>query len=979
MQQLGARTLTVDGVTVFSDHADPNQFWYLPAPVALAKRALDGRPALTMIKFRPAAVAGGAKGGGFTTFEVNLKLPEDTERSIRSQLRRLPGVTRTVTLSAVPFDEGTVRCIALDLEGSGGTAAPANLPPGTFRAVEAIRGAAQPSLAGDNVAAFSLSLTQEGAIILEQAFAQGTTPVGAVYDLKYTILRPALSVVITAKYEDMFQHFSAGLEAQVYWVKAGIDAAFEKFVADGIIDIQVIDFTGEADKADKEQWALDFFKDNLLAKWFEPSLSPADVESRMARPEALDAVMKRAREMNPTPAAQPQPQPGTPGTPGTPGASQRQPATLIVARSPEPPPAGQNLRLEPGSTGDEEKLIVDGPPGWRATVGGQPATVRDGKIVLTVPGTNTPQTVSVVWPGSGGGGGTTPPPQAARQFKLFFEKDKPLATGLPAATAAYVNNSTPDTRFKTASTPVNEAPPPGGLQGAALFRAWLDTLPSPRIINFEGNASFEQFPPGQDPLGTPEARETHDLNLSRRRIDVARACMQGRGTFGRSIAKGHADAQAQSRLDNPEDRFVLCTWAGTGTAPPPPPSPATPEVRLTGTIQRPAPVVTPGTPGTPGTTPGTTPTTPAVPAVPVPSSMPALVSFKLKFVRKEERKTVTLRYNRTEAVQRTYAPQGFIGLMLGEIDDLSKHFVEVDLDDPFFREFEVVVDAPVDYDRIGLNSVQVALDYGSAANPATLKHADLIFDRTTAARASFKAFLAPDLDLSYRATTQFHFDAEQGSGWMGERLSYDIPEADLLDRTLMVTPHAHLGFIEVQVLPNRIDAAMVDRIEVALRFEDATGWVAEKQLTVRPGDAAQDWKVRTSSPEARTWSYVLTHHLKGGAPPVVDPPVFSTANALAVDDPFADALEIDLVPLWDPDAVRKVLVDVTYRDPAHGIDRLERLDLDGAVQDVRRLRLAIRDRALRSFDWRAVYLLKAGGRVQRAAEGVTDTLVELMP
>jgi len=42
--------------------------------------------------------------------------------------------------------------------------------------------------------------------------------------------------------------------------------------------------------------------------------------------------------------------------------------------------------------------------------------------------------------------------------------------------------------------------------------------------------------------------------------------------------------------------------------------------------------------------------------------MPALVSFKLKFIRKEERKTVELVYNRTEAVQRTYAPQGFIGL-----------------------------------------------------------------------------------------------------------------------------------------------------------------------------------------------------------------------------------------------------------------------------------------------------------------------------
>ncbi|HOZ34957.1 MAG TPA: hypothetical protein PLM52_18955, partial [Tabrizicola sp.] len=223
------------------------------------------------------------------------------------------------------------------------------------------------------------------------------------------------------------------------------------------------------------------------------------------------------------------------------------------------------------------------------------------------------------------------------------------------------------------------------------------------------------------------------------------------------------------------------------------------------------------------------------------------------------------------------------------------------------------------------------------------------------------------------------FDAEQGSGWMGETLSHEVPTFETMDRTLMVNPHAHLGFIEVQVLPNRIDAAMVDRVEVAMRFEDPSGWVATKVLIVRPGDEAQAWKVRTSSPDARSWSYVLTHHLKGGAAPIVDPPAASTANALPVDDPFPDAIEIDLVPMWDPDLVRKVLVDVTYQDPANGIDRLERLDIDGATQDVQRLRMAIRNRQAKAFGWRAKYLMKAGGRVERAAAAVTDTLVELLP
>ncbi len=986
MQQLGTKTLTVDGVTVFSDHADPSQFWYLPAPVALARRALDGRPAFTMIKWRPAAVTAGAKGGGFATFEVNLKLPEDTERSIRAQVRRLPGVTGAVRLAAIPFDEGTVRCIALDLEGPGGTAAPANAPPGTFRAVETIRGAAQPSLAGDNTAAFSLTLTQEGAIILEQAFAQGTTPVGAVYDLKYSILRPALSVVIKANYEDIFQHFSAGLEAQVYWVKAGIDAGFEKMVSEGVIDIEVIDFTGEADKADKEQWALDFFKDNLLAKWFEPSISPADVESRMAKPEGLDAVMARARAMNPPPPAATLPAvtPAAVTQPGVtqPGQPQRQAATLAVVRNPEPPPAGQNLRLEPGSTGDEEKLVVDGPTGWTATVGGAPAVLRDGKIVLNVTGGAAPQSVNVVWPGTAGGGGGPVQPAATRQFKLFFEKDKPAVAGFAATTALYVSNGTPDQRFKTASGPVNEPAPPGGLQGSQLFRAWLDTLPSPRIIDCEGNASLEVLTP--DPLGPPPARANYDRALSRRRIDVAFASAQGRATPRNSLAKGHADAEAAGQLDRPEDRYVLVTWAGGGTAPPVPVPPVVPEVRLTGVIQRTTPVVPPVVPPVtppvvPPVVPPVTPpvTPPVIPSVPVPSSMPALVSFKLKFVQKEERKSVTLRYHRTEAVQRTYAPQGFIGLMLGDIDDLSKHFVEVDLDHPFFRNFEVTVDAPVDYQRIGLNAIQVAVDYGNPADPVTLKHEDLTFDPTTPPRATFTTFMSPALDVAYTAGTQFHFAPEQASGWMGEKLTYEIAAVQTIDRTLMVTPHAHLGFIEVSVIANRIDAEMVEVITVDLRFEDPSGWVATKQMLVRPGDAPQAWKVRTSSPDARGYSYVLTHHLKGGNPPVLDDPVLSTANAVAVDDPFPDALDLDLIPMWDPARVRMVFVDVTYTDAANGIERAERIQFRGEDQDVRRLRITLRNRRAREFGWKALYVLQDGGRFERPMTLTTETLVEL--
>lgn len=992
MQQLGTRTLTVEGVTVFADHADPLQFWYLPAPVALARRPPDNRAAFTFIKFRDV----GTKGRGFAMFEVSLRLPTATEGRIRSQLSALVrgGQPR---LSAVPFDEGTVRCIALDLEGSGGTAAE-NDPPGTFRAVEAIRGAATPSLAGDNTAAFSLSLTQEGAIILEQAFSQGTAPVGVIYDLKYTILRPALQVTIRADFEQIWRHFSAGVEAQVYWVRAGIDAGFEKLVADGVIQIEVIDFTGAADRAEKEKWALDFFKTDLLSKWFEPSLTPAAVEGRVAKPEALDAVLKRAEQMAKPSGGEKKEEGGAKPDKegggqqqggGAKPAAERPPAALKdVTRTPDPPPGEHGIAHSPAASGVEERVTVSGPAGWSATVDDEPATLKDGTIVLDVPAGGN-RRVTVRWPAATKPAAAPPatpapaptPAATTETFLLFFDKDKPeVVPGFspthPVA-LAYAGNTAPDARFKAASRVDGKPmPQPGEPQGADRLRAWLDTLESPRTVTMEGHASFERFPPGKDPLKPePQARVTRDNALSRQRLAVARASLRGGALVQAEQGHGHSQAKALGTDDDPEWRVVRITGRVAAPPPPPPPPPppaeTVPEVVVKGRLERPAAPEQPKPPEKPPEKP------PAEkPPAEKPSASggtPAVVSFRLKAIATEERKTLTLRYHRTEAVQRTYAPQGFFGLLLADLADPSRHFVEVDGDDPFFRNFEVTVDAPVDFARIGLLSVQVAIDYGDAANPTTLRHRDMVFDPAHPGRQTFTTFMSPALANSYNVSEQFHFAPD--AGWDAERLSYDRPPRDTTDRTLVVTPHGILGFTEVSVVPNRIDPQAVERTEVELSLTDpATGWVARRVLTVRAGEPPQAWRVRTSAPVPAGFTYVLVHHLRDGTV-LRDDPVQSTAQAVAVDDPFDTALDIRFIPLWDPARVRDVFVDVSYEDKDNRVERFERLTFTGADTAQRLLSLSIRDRTKRDFTFRVTVVGTDNSMEHRPPETTRETLI----
>jgi len=252
------KPFSIDGIAVFRDHADPNQFWYLPGPVRLARNPDNNRAAFSFIQYKPAVAGAGIKGGGFAMFETTLKLSESQENRIRGMLLTEPGVTLP-RLSPVLFESGTVQCIALNLQGSGGTVA-VEPPPGAFNATQQILGASTPSMDAENRAAFSLTLSQEGSTILEQAFENGLAPIGVLYSFTYTGMRPALEVEITADLEMIFNHFSASLEAQYQWIRAGIDAAFESLKQNGAIKIKIINFTGEADEKTQEDWALAFFQ-----------------------------------------------------------------------------------------------------------------------------------------------------------------------------------------------------------------------------------------------------------------------------------------------------------------------------------------------------------------------------------------------------------------------------------------------------------------------------------------------------------------------------------------------------------------------------------------------------------------------------------------------------------------------------------------------------------------------------------------------
>ena len=749
MLLLGSKSITVEGVQVFADHANPNQFWYLPGPVSLARDPTTREADFTFLKFRPAQAGGPARGGGFLMFVVNLKPDPHLERRILARVAALaPG---DAVLSPVQFDDGTVECIGLTVQGGGG-ARPSG--PVSLQVTEQIQGSTVPSLAGYNDAAFSLTLTQEGATLLEDALTNLTQPVGVVYNLKYTGMRPALEVKITADYKRIFDQLTGGLSGQIYWVQASLEAGFEQLRQSGAIKIEVTNFTGQADMDQKAQWALDFFRDRLVSQWFEPTLIPGQFAGGGAlNVPGLDAAT-RGNAVRPAPT--------------------------------KPPPA----------------------------------------------------------PGPGGGG--LPAPQASPFLK---------APTLGTAT--------------------------GGLN-----------LPAQGVV-------------------TPKP-----------------------------AAPAGSDATA-----------------ATGNPPAPAAKPKTPATAGLGfnpttAVNKGAPLQNMGNPSTPQ------------------------VALRLKFIHQDELKTETLEYRISEATQRTYAPVGFFGLLASDLD-LGRHFRSIDLDDAFYREFKVTVQAPIDYARLGLTSATIRLDYGDpVGDPAHLKHTDFLFDGAHAGDREWKVFLDQRLDTSYRYQVEYHFDP--GSTWKARRWDYTLPGQTTEDRTLFLNPYQDFAFLEVRVFPNRIDAGVITATDVVLSYTSPGGWTRQDMLTFVPGGDAQLWRLRLEDRDATQYTYHFVHHIKGGGTITTDP-VTSSASALPVDDPFAGALDLTFVPVFDPATVRFAFADVHYEDPANHYTRDLRVQFDGTSMAPVTQHLSLRDPARSEFSVRVTIVGKTGSISTGPTVTRKDTLIAVMP
>src|SRR6188472_2127539 len=190
MLLLDSRCAVLDGVSVFPDHADPLQWYYLPAQPHLT--VLDGTPMFQLVGFR------GSRTGGLLSFDCNIGLEQAQIDALQQKIKSQFDLDDKPRLAPVPPVDGTVHLIIMGTD----SASPAEDAPFVVKAVHN----AKPSLYNDNAASFSVLLDEGGYAIVQGTLDAAILPMAVVYSLDYLALRPAYQVTLSIDWDRVQKH-----------------------------------------------------------------------------------------------------------------------------------------------------------------------------------------------------------------------------------------------------------------------------------------------------------------------------------------------------------------------------------------------------------------------------------------------------------------------------------------------------------------------------------------------------------------------------------------------------------------------------------------------------------------------------------------------------------------------------------------------------------------------------------------------------
>ncbi len=230
--------ITIDGVQLLQDSADPNRYYYLP-PTPRVSQHKDGAFELSLVKFVDPK---SNTSGGLLHMLVTLALPEDELQLLKEKLKEVN--SKAVIAGPVQLkteEDGSFQVISATLSDKGLTR-------------ELISSGRAPIAPGSK-AAIASSLSPNGATLLWESLQKPTSDVSVSVSAYYEAVMPSFNAKISADVETVYTHFSKLKNVQGGYRKREIRDIVDELTRTGAINIDVLDRMPE-DKLNQSMQSL---------------------------------------------------------------------------------------------------------------------------------------------------------------------------------------------------------------------------------------------------------------------------------------------------------------------------------------------------------------------------------------------------------------------------------------------------------------------------------------------------------------------------------------------------------------------------------------------------------------------------------------------------------------------------------------------------------------------------------------------------
>lgn len=272
-------------------------------------------------------------------------------------------------------------------------------------------------------------------------------------------------------------------------------------------------------------------------------------------------------------------------------------------------------------------------------------------------------------------------------------------------------------------------------------------------------------------------------------------------------------------------------------------------------------------------------------------------------------------YQENSAAEWNLAPQGTLPALttLKGKDNKplkwSDYRIEVDGDDPFFKQLNVSVQVNADFVNLPLHSVKVHLEYPRANGRKEI--ADLRFTSPDDV-GRFAAYIDNN-NWKYKYWYEVNF--------RGVSRTFKSPELTT-DEQLLTINLDQTGILAVDIVPGDLDFEQLRAAQLTLKYEDKENQVAlvQQAFTIDERTTQHRFQKVIFKPQAKPYEYQVKYLMRDGRE-ILGPLTKDSANPLIVNDIFGATRSVQIRATGNlAELVETIFVELAYDDPANKIN-----------------------------------------------------------